>query len=65
MKYKKIKVDLDNDGRYYNTVRVPYGMNRSDIVRQAQRAAWNGKPLIGVFREKFYPYHEIEFIKYK
>lgn len=40
-------------------------MNRSDIVRQAQRAAWNGKPLIGVFREKFYPYHEIKFVKYK
>ena len=64
MKYKKIKVDLDNDGIYY-TIRVPYGMNRSDIVRQAQRAAWDRKPLIGVFREKFYPYHEIEFIKYK
>lgn len=64
MKYKKIKVDLDNDGNYY-TVRVPYGMNRRDIVRQAQRAAWDRKPLIGIFREKFYPYHEIEFIKYK
>ena len=65
MKHKKIKVDLDNDGSYYNIVRVPYGMNRRDIVRQAQRAAWDRKPLIGVFREKFYPCHEIEFIKYK
>lgn len=65
MKYKKIKVDLDNDGYYDNIVKIPYGMNRRDIVRQAQRAYWNRKPLIGVFREKFYPYHEIEFIKYK
>ena len=65
MKHKKIKVDLDNNGSYYDIVRVPYGMNRRDIVRQAQRAAWDRKPLIGVFREKFYPYHEIEFIKYK
>lgn len=64
MKYKKIKVDLDNNGSYH-TVRVPYGMNRSDIVKQARRAARDKKPLIGVFREKFYPYHEIEFVKYK
>lgn len=65
MKYKKIKVDLDNNGSYNHTIRVPYGMDRSDIVRQAQRAAWDKKPLIGVFREKFYPYHEVEFIKYQ
>lgn len=64
MKHKKIKVDLDNNGRYY-AVRVPHGMNRSDIVRQARRAAWDRKPLIGIFRETFYPYHGIEFIKYK
>ena len=63
-KYKKIRVDINNDG-YYHSVSVPYGMDRSAIVRKAQRAAWNGKPLIGVFREKFYPYHEIEFVKYK
>lgn len=65
MKYKKIKVDLDNNGSYNSTVRVPYGMNRRDIVRQAQKAAWDRKPLIGIFREKFYPYHEIEFVRYK
>ena len=65
MKYKKIKVDLYNNGNYYNTVKVPYGMNGRDIVRQAQRAYWDRKPLIGMFREKFYPYHKIEFIKYK
>ena len=65
MKYKKIKVDFYNNGNYYNTIKVPYGMNRRDIVRQAQRAYWDRKPLIGIFREKFYPYHEIEFIKYK
>jgi hypothetical protein len=64
MKNKKIKVDLNNDGNYYK-IRVPYGMNRSNIVRQAQRAAGDRKPLIGVFREEFYPYHKIEFIKYK
>lgn len=65
MKYKKIKVDFYNNGNYYNTIKVPYGMNRRDIVRQAQRADWDRKPLIGIFREKFYPYHKIEFIKYK
>lgn len=65
MKYKKIKVDLYNNGNYYNTIKVPYGMNGRDIVRQAQRAYWDRKPLIGIFREKFYPYHKIEFIKYK
>ena len=65
MKHKKIKVDFDNDGSYNNTVRVPYGMDRSAIVRQAQRAAWDRKPLIGVFIEKFYPYHEIKFVRYK
>ena len=65
MKHKKIKVDLYNNGNYYNTIKVPYGMNGRDIVRQAQRADWDRKPLIGIFREKFYPYHKIEFIKYK
>ena len=63
-KYKKIRVDINNDG-YYHSVRVPYGMDRSNIVKQAQRAAWINRPLIGVFREKFYPYYEIVFIKYK
>ena len=63
-KYKKIRVDINNDGCYHS-VRVPYGMDRSNIVRQAQRAAWNNRPLIGVFKETFYPYYEIEFIKYK
>ena len=61
MKHKKIRVDINNDG-YYHSVRVPYGKDRSAIVRKAQNAAWNNKPLIGVFREKFYPYYEIEFI---
>ena len=65
MRHKKIKVDLDNNGSYHNIVRVPHGMNRSAIVRQAQRAARDRKPLIGIFREKFYPYHEIEFVRYK
>ena len=64
MKHKKIRVDINNDGCYHS-VRVPYSIDRSNIVRQAQRAAWNRKPLIGIFREKFYPYHEIEFVKYK
>lgn len=65
MKYKKIKVDLNNNGRYDNIVKIPYGINRSDIVRQAQRAAWNRKPLTGVFIERFYPCHQLEFVKYK
>lgn len=62
--HRRIKVDFGNDG-YYESIRVPYGMDRSAIVRKAKKAARDGKPLIGIFREKFYPYHEIEFVKYK
>lgn len=62
-KHKKLKVDVNNDGNYRN-VKVPYGMDRSEIIRKAKQAT-RRKPLIGIFREKFYPYHEIEFIRYK
>lgn len=62
--HRRINVDFDNDG-FYESISVPYGMDRSAIVRKAKQAAWDGKPLIGIFREKFYPYHKIEFVKYK
>lgn len=62
--HRCIKVDFDNDG-YYKSINVPYGMDRYAIVKKAKQAAWDGKPLIGIFRETFYPHHEIEFIKYK
>lgn len=62
--HRHINVDFGNDG-YYESIRVPYGMNRNVIVMKAKQAAYNGKPIIGIFREKFYPYHDIEFIKYK
>lgn len=45
-------------------IRVPYGMNRSEIVRRAKQAT-RREPLIGVFREEFYPYYHLEFIRYK
>lgn len=55
-----------NDGSY-ESVRLPYSNypNRCDIVDRAQDAERNNKRLIGVFRETFYPYYDLEFIKYK
>lgn len=55
-----------NDG-FYESVRLPYSNypNRCDIVDRAQDAERNNKRLIGVFRETFYPYYDLEFIKYK
>lgn len=49
------------------TVRLPYSdyPNRCDIVDKAQEYDRQGKTLIGIFRESFYPYYDLDFIKYK
>ena len=39
--------------------------NRCDIVDKAQEYDRQGKTLIGIFRESFYPYYDLDFIKYK
>ena len=31
----------------------------------AQAAEHNGKPIIGIFQEQFYPIHDFRFIKYR
>lgn len=51
----------------YETVRLPYSNypNRCDIVDKAQDFDLHGKMLIGVFKESFYPYYDLEFIRYK
>lgn len=48
-------------------VRLPYSdyPNRCDIVDKAQEYDRQGKTLIGIFRESFYPYYDLDFIKYK
>lgn len=48
-------------------VRLPYNNypNRCDIVNKAQEYDRQRKTLIGIFRESFYPYYDLEFIKYK
>ena len=65
-KHHYIRVDFDNNG-FYRRCKLPYdgSIDRCEIVRQARNAMTEGKPLIGVFREYFYPHHEYIFIKYE
>lgn len=62
-KHHKIYVDFNNDGDY-QYCRLPYdgSIDRCETVRRAQQA---NKPIVGIFREYFYPYHEYVFIRYK
>lgn len=60
---RKIKADLYNDGHYVSVI-VPY-KNKHQIIRKARNAKYTGKPIVGIFKETFYPYHKFEFIKYK
>lgn len=60
-----IKVDF-NDGYYrcysLSKFNIP---NRCELVRQAQIAYRNGHPIVGVFKEVYYPYHDYIFIRYE
>ena len=55
------------DKSSYKIVRLPYSdyPNRCDIVDKAQEYDRQGKTLIGIFRETFYPYYDLDFIRYK
>lgn len=59
-----IKVDINNDGNYICT-RIPYNINRCAVVNKAQEAWYYNKPIIAIFKESFYPYHELTFVRYK
>lgn len=62
-KSRNIKADLYNNGCYVN-VKVPY-KNRHQIIRKARNARYSREPIVGVFKETFYPCHKFEFINYK
>lgn len=61
-----IKVDFEGNG-VYNCFHLPYdgSVDRCSSVDIAQRAGNDRKPVVGVFKEVFYPYHDFVFIKYK
>ena len=61
-----IRVDFKGNG-VYDCCRLPYNnsVNRCKTVDIAKQAAYKRKPVVGIFKEKFYPYHEFIFIKYK
>ena len=65
-KNHKINVDFNNDG-FYQRCRLPTdgSVDRCETVRHAQYAQQTNKPIVGIFREYFYPYHEYVFIRYK
>lgn len=64
-----IKVDWDNSGYYecYSITSDSYvsGGDMCWIVDKAQKARYNKNPLIGIFKEEFYPHHRFHFIRYK
>ena len=69
VKTHHIKVDWDNNG-YYDCHSISSDSYVSDsdmcwIVDKALKAYYNKKPLIGIFKEEFYPYHRFHFIRYK
>ena len=64
-----IKVDWSNSGFYYcHSISSDSYANKGDmcwIVDKAEKAWYNKNPLIGIFKEEFYPYHRFHFIRYK
>lgn len=61
-----IRVDFKGNG-VYDCCHLPYdgSVDRCGTVDIAQRADYRRKPVVGIFKERFYPYHEFVFIKYK
>ena len=51
----------------FNVVRLYSSQypDRCDIVDKALKAERNKETLIGIFKETYYPYYKLEFIKYK
>ena len=64
-----IKVDWKNNGHYvcHSISYDSYvsGGDRCWIVDKAKKASYDKKPLIGIFKEEFYPHHRFHFIRYK
>lgn len=64
-----IKVDWKNNGHYvYHSISSDSYVSGSDrcwIVDKAKKASYDKKPLIGIFKEEFYPHHRFHFIRYK
>lgn len=56
-----------NDNGVYTCCRLPYdgSVDRCKTVEAAQEAACKNEPIIGVFKERYYPHHELYFIRYK
>ena len=65
-KNHKIYVDFNNDG-FYQRCSLPTdgSVDRCETVRHAQYEQQTNKPIVGIFMEYFYPYHEYVFIRYK
>ena len=65
-KYHHIKVDFKGNG-VYECCPLPYdgSVDRCRTVDIAQRAYNVRKPVVGKFKEVFYPCHEFVFIGYK
>ena len=61
-----IRVDFKGNG-VYNCSHLPYdgSVDRCKTVDIAQRAYGCRKPVVGIFKEVFYPYHDFVFIRYK
>ena len=64
-----IKVDWKNNGHYVchsiSSDSYVSGVVRCWIVDKAKKASYDKKPLIGIFKEEFYPHHRFHFIRYK
>ena len=60
-----IKVDF-YDGTYrcysLSSHNIP---NRCELVDKAQMAYHKGQPIVGIFKEIYYPHHDYIFIKYE
>lgn len=64
-----IKVDWKNNGHYVcHSISSDFYVSDGDrcwIVDKAKKASYDKKPLIGIFKEEFYPHHRFHFIRYK
>lgn len=60
-----IRVDFKGNG-HYDCFHLPYdgSVDRCKTVDIAQRAECR-RPVVGIFKEVFYPYHDFVFIRYK
>lgn len=62
-KYRKLQI-IGTDGCRHS-IQIPNNKDKYRIIKKAQEYAWKNKTLIGEFKESFYPYYKLEFIRYK